>query len=126
MSGKERDLSTPWSDWIWSQEHGCKYATRHGPTGEVEYDWLEPEEVQETPRYTGEWPSDDVRAHGGTSPVIPPVYTTSTPTSSSNVKTTTYNIPSQYGQRSSAGPSTSRAMNDITQGVRGLALQGNC
>lgn len=55
MSGKQRDLSTEWTPWVWSDTLGCKYSTRYGPTGEVEYDYLEPPDTKiDIPQYTGE------------------------------------------------------------------------
>ncbi|CZR67032.1 uncharacterized protein PAC_16931 [Phialocephala subalpina] len=44
MSGKQADLSTPWSEWQWSEQRSLWYITRHDPSGQLETYW---EEVQE-------------------------------------------------------------------------------
>lgn len=101
---KQPDLSTPWSDWIWSEDREYKYATRTGPTGELEYDYLDAEEIHETPRGTGDWTPDktsypyDVNSSSETKSQ----YTTKTAPKSSSVATTAY----QYGNVAGIGPST--------------------
>lgn len=39
--GKSRDQSTPWSAWTWDSR-GYHFASRYGPTGEIEYDYRYP------------------------------------------------------------------------------------
>jgi hypothetical protein len=58
--GKAIDRSSSWSDFTWD-ERGYWYASRYGPTGEVEYDYRYPEtttqteeQEQATPRTPGE------------------------------------------------------------------------
>ncbi|KUJ17188.1 uncharacterized protein LY89DRAFT_685117 [Mollisia scopiformis] len=79
MSGKQPDLSTPWSEWMWSDKHGCKYAQRYGPDGKLEYDFLEPpeedepeedehEEDPETPQYTRESTVEDAQFYTTSQP----------------------------------------------------------
>lgn len=105
MSGKQRDLSTEWTPWVWSDKLGCKYSTRYGPTGEVEYDYLESppaggqdtshdsptgevdydysdppgeERLEIRPRYGGEMPSTEANDDTPNSPDSQSVYTHST------------------------------------------------
>ncbi|KAE8447121.1 hypothetical protein EG329_011105 [Mollisiaceae sp. DMI_Dod_QoI] len=109
MSGKQPDLSTEWTEWAWSEEHGCKYSTRYGPTGEVEYDFLTPEETQETqetPRYTPEWPAGGATDHEN-APSGTPQYITSK-----------WKAPPEYGQQSSFTPASSMSQQTRTSTSR--------
>jgi hypothetical protein len=53
--GKDIDRSTEWTEYVWHDEEGYWYATRTGPTGELEYDYQYPQsrasqDQFETPR----------------------------------------------------------------------------
>ncbi|KAI8169912.1 Acetyltransferase TRI7 [Colletotrichum sp. SAR 10_86] len=39
--------SNPWSDWIWSEDHGRYYCYRTRSNGEIEYEWDEGEPTEE-------------------------------------------------------------------------------
>ncbi|KAI8300562.1 hypothetical protein K4K59_001442 [Colletotrichum sp. SAR11_240] len=39
--------SNPWSDWLWSEDHGRYYCYRTRSNGEIEYEWDEGEPTEE-------------------------------------------------------------------------------
>ena len=126
MSGKQPDHSSAWSDWIWSEEHQCQYATRYGPTGEIEYEYkyIDPEEGQETPRYI-DWDSGDAIGHDTNAPSEAHTqYTTSNPPSDSRsrkVTTSKWNVPVDYGEQTPPGPSRSKGQ-ELPQSFQRMSL----
>jgi hypothetical protein len=94
--GKAIDRSSPWSEYVWD-DRGYWYASRYGPTGDVEYDYRSPEtttqtaeQEQATPRTPGEnvlsgaassaWTTSSKAAIDQNSPIeAQNLYTTSSP-----------------------------------------------
>ncbi|KAH8591810.1 hypothetical protein B0O99DRAFT_690358 [Bisporella sp. PMI_857] len=94
--GKSTDLSSPWSEWIWTNgdadsPSGFWYASRYNAQGELEYDYRYPETTQsgESPQGTQSVPRSPgpnviTETFDSVSPGFPPpsgAYTTATPTS---------------------------------------------
>jgi hypothetical protein len=104
-AGKHADLSTDWSEWIWSEKDGYSYCTRYGPTGELEYDYFYPEETNpdETPRTV---PTNWTQDTGEGAPPSSDRYTTDDPEDNSGEVGGSNWVPN-YDQSTSVGSSRS-------------------